>query len=59
MQAHDLCERELRVAGAGRQIDQQIVQLAPRDVAHELCDDLHDDRTAPDRGRIALHDEAQ
>ncbi len=54
----DLGERQLRVAGAGREIHQEVVELAPLHVAQELSDDLHDDRPAPDRRRVALHDQA-
>ena len=39
-----LHERELRVAGARRHVDEEVVELTPRDVAQELRDDLHDDR---------------
>src|SRR5712692_11981426 len=55
----DLGERQLRVAGAGRGIHQEVVELAPRQVAQELPDDLHDDRPAPDRRCVALHDQAE
>src|SRR5213080_2442895 len=59
VQSYDLCERQLRVAGAGRQVHEEIIQLAPRDVAHELLDDFHDNRPAPDCRRVALDDESQ
>ena len=59
VEAHDLRQRQLCVACPRRQVDEKILQLAPRDVVHELPDDLHDDRAAPNRGRITLHDEAE
>src|SRR5204863_5288491 len=54
-----LGERQLGVAGAGREIDQEVVELAPLHVPHELLDHLHDDGTAPDRRRVALHDQPE
>src|SRR5206468_10521899 len=59
VEPYDLREGQLRVAGPRRQVDEKIIQLAPRDVVHELRDNLHDDRAAPDRRRIALHDEPE
>ena len=54
-----LHQRELGVAGAGREIDDEVVEPAPVDVAQKLLDDLHDDRAAPDGRRVALHEEAE
>ena len=54
-----LHERELRVAGSRRHVDDEVVELAPRDVAQELRDDLHHDRPAPDRRLVALDQEAE
>ena len=54
-----LDERELRVTCTGRQVDDEEVQLTPRDVAQKLIDDFHHDRTAPNRRLIALDQKAE
>ena len=54
----ELRQRQLRVAGAGRQIDDQIVELAPLDVLDELLQELVDHRPAPDDRAAALDEEA-
>ena len=46
------------VAGAGRQIDQQVVQLAPVDVLEELLQRLVEHRAAPHDGGVLLDEEA-
>ena len=48
-----LDQRELHVAGAGREIDQQIVELAPDYAAQELRDYAVEHRAAPDHGLVA------
>src|SRR5688500_15939187 len=53
-----LDERQLRVAGSRRHVYDQEVELSPVHVTEELGDDLHDDRSAPDRGLVALYEEA-
>ena len=54
-----LRQRQLRVAGARRQVDDQVVERAPFDVAEELLERLHHHRPAPDHRRVGLHDEAE
>ena len=52
-----LGERQLRVGRARRQVDDEVVELAPVDVAQELLDRAADERAAPD-DRLALgHEE--
>ena len=52
-----LGQRQLRVGRAGRQVDDEVVELAPVDVAQELLDRPADERAAPD-DRLALgHEE--
>ena len=51
-------QRELRVAGAGRQVDDQVVELAPGDVLQELLEQLVHHRAAPDHRPAALDEEA-
>ena len=50
-------ERQLRVAGAGRKVDDQDVELAPDDVLQELAHDAHDHRPAPDDRRAIVEEE--
>ena len=52
----DCASVELRVGGAGRQVDDEVVELAPVDVAQELLDRAAHERAAPDDG-LALGDE--
>ena len=54
----ELRQRELRVAGAGRQIDDQVVEVAPVDVLDELLQELVDHRAAPHDRAVALDEEA-
>src|SRR5439155_1713217 len=53
-----LHERQLGVARAGRQVDDEEVGGSPVDVAQELPDDAHDERAAPDDGRLLVEEEA-
>ena len=54
---HRLGEGQLRVGGARRQVDDEVVEIAPLDVAQELLDRAADERAAPD-DRLALgHEE--
>src|SRR5688572_28338590 len=55
---HLLDQRELHVARAGRQVDHQVVELAPGDVAGEVLDDAVEHRPAPDHRRPGLDEEA-
>jgi len=57
--ARRLHQRELRVAGARGHVDEEDIELPPRDVAEELRDDLHHDRPAPDRRLVALDEETE
>ena len=52
-QRDELAERERGVAGARRQVDDEVVELAPLHVAQELGDRAVDQRPAPDDRRIA------
>ena len=60
----DLClrkqlgERHRDVAGAGWQVEQQVVELLPGHVLEELLDRLVEHRAAPDDGRVLLDEEA-
>ena len=56
--AQVLRHRQLRVAGAGRQVDQQDVELAPLHVLHELLHRLHHHGAPPDDGGVLIHEEA-
>jgi hypothetical protein len=53
-----LDERQRRVAGAGRQVDDEEVRRPPVHVAQELPHDAHHDRPAPDDGRLLVEEEA-
>ena len=53
---HGLGQRQLRIRGARRQVDDEVVELAPVDVAEELLDRPADERAAPD-DRLAVRDE--
>ena len=54
---HRLGQGQLRVGGAGRLVDHEVVELAPVDVAQELLDRPADERSAP-HDRLALgHEE--
>ena len=48
-----LGQRQLGIGRAGRQVDDEVVELAPVDVAQELLDGATDERPAPD-DRLAL-----
>src|SRR6202521_2956114 len=45
---YGLDQRQLHVAGAGREIDDEVIELAPFDTAQELRDDAVQHRAAPD-----------
>ena len=53
-----LGERHRHVAGARRQVDEQVVQLAPLDVLEELGEGLVEHRPAPDDGGVLVEEEA-
>ena len=53
---HVLGKRELRIAGAGRHIDDKAIEFAPGDFAQQLLNGAHDHRPAPDHG-VLLGDE--
>src|SRR3989304_9666442 len=52
-----LHERELYVSGAGRQVYDEIVELAPLDADEELLYELHYKRSPPDKGRLFVEHE--
>ena len=54
----ELRERHRDVAGAGRQVDEQVVELAPGDVLEELRQGLVQHRPAPHDGGVLLYEEA-
>ena len=56
---HGLHQGELRITGSRRQIDEQIIELAPIHIPQELLQDLHNDRSAPDGWRVAFDHEAK
>jgi hypothetical protein len=55
---HLLRERELDVAGAGRQVDHEVVEVAPLGLAEQLLERLGHHRAAPDHRRVRLDEEA-
>ena len=55
---HALAQGQLDVAGAGRQIDDQIIEIDPIGVAEQLLQGLGDHRPAPDHRRVFLDQEA-
>src|SRR5579883_2181132 len=48
-----LNESELDVAGAGREVDEEVIEFAPVDAAQELLDDAVEHRATPDQGLVA------
>src|SRR5579859_2059141 len=48
-----LNEGELHVAGAGREVDDEVIELAPLDTPQELRDDAVQHGAAPDHGLVA------
>ena len=48
-----LNQDELYVAGAGRQIDDEVIEVAPVDIAQELLNDAVEHRAAPDQRLVA------
>ena len=57
-QRHILRHRQLCVAGAGRHVDDQHVELAPCHFAQHLVERRHHHRAAPDHRRVFFHQEA-
>ena len=55
---HLLRERQLDVAGAGRHVDDEVVDLAPVRVLQQLLERLRDHRAAPDHRRVLVDHEA-
>ena len=55
---HLLRQGQLDVAGARRQVDDQVVQLVPAGVVEQLRQRLGDHRPAPDHRRLLLHQQA-
>ena len=55
---HPLRERQLDVAGAGRQVDDQVVEVGPVGLAQQLLERLRDHRPAPDHRVVLLDQEA-
>ncbi len=53
-----LDERDDYVAGAWREVDEEVVELAPGDLLEELADDLVEHGAAHDHGLVAGRDEA-
>ena len=53
-----LAERELGIAGAGRQIHKEIIQIRPFHGQEKLVDGLGDHGSAPDDGLVILQQEA-
>ena len=47
-QRRALAQRELGVAGAGRQVDDEVIEFAPVDLGEERLHRLRDLRPAPD-----------
>ena len=58
-QRHFLRQRELRVAGARREIDDHEVQRSPFHVGEELIERFHHHRSAPDHRRIGIGDQTE
>ena len=54
---HRLGQGQLGVRCAGRQVDHEVVELAPVDVAQELLDGAAHERPAPDDGLALGHEE--
>ena len=55
---HALRERELDVAGAGRHVDHEVVEIAPVRVAEQLGQRLRDHRSAPHHRLLGIDEEA-
>ena len=55
---HALRQGQLDVAGAGRQVDDQVVQVLPVGLAQQLLQRLGGHRAAPDHGFVLGHQEA-
>ena len=53
-----LHERQLHIAGAGGQIDDQVIELSPIDIVEELVDQLGDQRATPDQRLFRIENEA-
>ena len=50
-------ERHLDVAGAGRHVDEEVVEVAPADVYKELLERLRENQAAPHQGGVLVVDE--
>ena len=55
---HALRERELDVAGAGRHVDDEVVEVAPVGIAQQLGQRLRDHRAAPHHRLLRVDQEA-
>ena len=55
---HALRQRELDVAGARRQVDDQVVQVLPQRGGQQLLQVLRGHRAAPDRRRVLAEEQA-
>ncbi len=53
-----LREAQLNIAGAGRHVDDEVVELAPQRVVQNLVEGADDHRTAPDHGLVFVDEEA-
>ena len=49
---------KLRIAGAGRHVDDETIEFAPGDIAQHLLDRGHDHRPAPDHRLFLVDQEA-
>src|SRR5579875_2337059 len=52
-----LHQRQLDVTGSGRQVDDEVVELAPLDLVQESSDQLGDERAAPDKRAAGVEQE--
>ncbi len=55
---HALDQAQLHIAGAGRQISDQVIELAPAHAAKELLHHAVEHRAAPDEGLVARIEQA-
>ena len=58
IEGNGLAKGKLGVAGAGREIDEEVIEIAPGDGGDELLDGFLDHGAAPDDGVVALDEEA-
>lgn len=59
VEGHGLAEGELGVAGAGREVDEEGVEVAPVGLHEELLDRFNDHGAAPDHGLVIVDEEAE